>query len=318
MKVQTRLSAIEGQVLCPHSCDWKSVAECAHCAELTRIEQDETGTTVVCAPESTGRWAAFCRHDQSLSSPPASRRSRRRRRFRDHGRSCRRPHPRSAQLPLIAAIAAGVVVLDALTKWAATQYLSGEGKVEVLGGLFQFEFYRNFAGPNNLFQGHTVLISLFAILAVVVLVAVAFRVTATLTAVAVGLLLGGALGNLLDRIFREPSPLHGGVVDWLRITSLTKSMNLADLAIDAAIVVMLVAAVVSWGQGEEKRGAEPAAAGRTAVRIVCPAVIAAIPSPSTNDFHVGPFVFHAYGLIYAIAIIVAGAITVRRWEAEGG
>ncbi len=51
MKVHTRLSAIEGQVLCPHSCDWKSVAECAHCAELTRIEQDETGTTVVCAPE---------------------------------------------------------------------------------------------------------------------------------------------------------------------------------------------------------------------------------------------------------------------------
>ena len=189
----------------------------------------------------------------------------------------------------------------------------------MLGGLFQFEFYRNFAGPNNLFEGHTVLISLFAILAVVVLVAVAFRVTATLTAVAVGLLLGGALGNLLDRIFREPSPLHGGVVDWLRITSLTKSMNLADLAIDAAIVVMLVAAVVSWGQGEEKEApSRRRPAGRTAVRIVCPPVIAAIPSPSTNDFHVGPLEFHAYGLIYAIAIIVAGAVTVRRWEAEGG
>ncbi len=181
-----------------------------------------------------------------MPAPPASSQSPSRSRGLGGGR-----------LPLIAAIAAGVVVLDALTKWAATQYLSGEGKVEVLGGLFQFEFYRNFAGPNNFFQGHTVLISLFAILAVAVLVAVAFRVTATLTAVAVGLLLGGALGNLLDRIFREPSPLHGGVVDWLRITSLTKSMNLADLAIDAAIVVMLVAAVVSWGQGEEKEAPSP-------------------------------------------------------------
>ncbi len=47
-------------------------------------------------------------------------------------------------------------------------------------------------------------------------------------------------------------------------------------------------------------------------------MFAAIPSPSTNDFHVGPLEFHAYGLIYAIAIIVAGAVTVRRWEAEGG
>ncbi len=47
-------------------------------------------------------------------------------------------------------------------------------------------------------------------------------------------------------------------------------------------------------------------------------MIAAIPSPSTNSFHVGPLQFHLYGLIYAMAIIIAGAITVRRWEAEGG
>jgi signal peptidase II len=172
--------------------------------------------------------------------------------------SLRRPRGLGGgRLPLIAAVAGGVVVLDALTKWAATQFLSGEGNVKVLGGLFQLQLYRNFAGPNDLFQGQTVLISVFAIVAVVVLVAVAFRVTATLTAIAVGLLLGGALGNLLDRIFREPSPLHGGVVDWLRITSLTKSMNLADLAIDAAIVVMLVAAILSWGRDEEPAPGSP-------------------------------------------------------------
>jgi len=47
-------------------------------------------------------------------------------------------------------------------------------------------------------------------------------------------------------------------------------------------------------------------------------VVAAIPSPSQNDFSVGPFVFHAYGLIYAIALAVGVLITVRRWEAQGG
>ncbi len=160
------------------------------------------------------------------------------------------------------AIAAAVVLLDWLTKLAATQLLSGQGNVKILGGLFQFELYRNFAGPNNFFQGQTVAISLFAAAAVVVLVVVAFRVRATLTAVAIGLLLGGAIGNLLDRIFREPSPLHGGVVDWLRLTSLTKSMNLADLAIDAAIVVMLIAAVTAWGRDEEQATGSPPAAGR--------------------------------------------------------
>lgn len=177
-------------------------------------------------------------------------------------RSLGRPRgPGGGRLPLIAAVTAGVVLLDWLTKLAATQLLSGEGEVKILGGLFRFELYRNFAGPNNFFQGQTVAISLFAAVAVVVLLVVAFRVRATLTAVAVGLLLGGAIGNLLDRIFREPSPLHGGVVDWLRITSLTKTMNLADLAIDAAIVVMLIAAVSAWGRDEKRAAGQSPPAG---------------------------------------------------------
>lgn len=51
MKVYTRLRVVDGNVLCPHTCDWKSVEECARCSELTRIERGEAGTTVVCAPE---------------------------------------------------------------------------------------------------------------------------------------------------------------------------------------------------------------------------------------------------------------------------
>ena len=47
-------------------------------------------------------------------------------------------------------------------------------------------------------------------------------------------------------------------------------------------------------------------------------MIAAIPSPSTNDFSVGPFQFHLYGLIYGLAIFLAGWITMRRWEERGG
>jgi prolipoprotein diacylglyceryl transferase len=47
-------------------------------------------------------------------------------------------------------------------------------------------------------------------------------------------------------------------------------------------------------------------------------VIAAIPSPSTNGFDVGPFKFHLYGLVYAVAIAAGILITVRRWEARGG
>lgn len=169
------------------------------------------------------------------------------------GRSLRqRLGPSGRRLGLIAAVAAGVVVLDQVTKFLATQLLAGEGKVEILGGLINLQFYRNFAGPNDILPGHTVLISLFAILATIVLLGVAFRVTSTAAALAVGLLLGGALGNLLDRLFREPAPLKGGVIDWLQLTSRSKSMNVADLAIDAAIAVVLVAWILAWWRGRNE------------------------------------------------------------------
>jgi signal peptidase II len=167
--------------------------------------------------------------------------------------------PAGGRLRLVAAIAGGVVLLDAVTKEVALKTLSGEGRVEVLGGLVNLQLYRNFAGPNDILPGHTVLISLFAILATVILVGVASRVTSTAAAVAVGLLLGGAIGNLLDRLLREPEPLRGGVVDWLQLTNRTNSMNIADLAINAAVAVVLIAMVLSWWRsrqsGESDRGA---------------------------------------------------------------
>jgi prolipoprotein diacylglyceryl transferase len=46
--------------------------------------------------------------------------------------------------------------------------------------------------------------------------------------------------------------------------------------------------------------------------------VAFIPSPSSNGFHVGPLLVHAYGLAYVFAVLAAVAITTRRWEAQGG
>lgn len=47
-------------------------------------------------------------------------------------------------------------------------------------------------------------------------------------------------------------------------------------------------------------------------------MLASIPSPSSNGFHLGPLLVHAYGLAYIAAVLAAIAITVRRWEARGG
>lgn len=155
---------------------------------------------------------------------------------------------------LVAAIAAGVVLLDAATKLAATELLAEEGRIELLGGLVDLELYRNFAGPNNILPGHVELLSAFSILASLALAAAAFRVRSAFAAVAVGLLLGGAVGNLLDRLLREPSPLRGGVIDWFSLGGLTKMMNVADLAINLALLVVLAAALFGASPAGESPG----------------------------------------------------------------
>ena len=136
------------------------------------------------------------------------------------------------------------MVLDAATKAIASRALAGRGVVDVLGGAFHLELYRNFAGPGNILTGHPVLVSLLGLIAVVLIAFVAWSVTTTSYAVAIGLLLGGGVGNLLDRLLRAPGPLRGGVVDWIKPTLSSGSLNVADLAINAAVLAMLLALVL--------------------------------------------------------------------------
>jgi signal peptidase II len=162
--------------------------------------------------------------------------------------------PARGQIRLIAAIAVTVVALDAISKAAATHFLAGRGTVDVLGGAFHLELYRNFAGPGNSFQHHTVAISLFALAAVVAMIAIATRVTTRTSAIALGLVLGGGIGNLLDRLLRAPGPFRGGVVDWLKPTLSSGSMNLADLALNAAFVVLVAGTVLTWWRRRPRSG----------------------------------------------------------------
>jgi signal peptidase II len=152
-----------------------------------------------------------------------------------------RPQPKRR---LIATIAGSVVVLDAVTKAIASRALAGRGVVNVLGGAFHLELYRNFAGPGNVLRGHSVLVSLLSLVAVLLIATVAWSIRTTSYAVAIGLLLGGGVGNLLDRLLRAPGPLRGGVVDWIKPTLSSGSLDVADLSINAAVLAMLVALVL--------------------------------------------------------------------------
>jgi signal peptidase II len=161
---------------------------------------------------------------------------------------------------LVLVVAAAVVAVDAISKAVAAHLLAGRGVVGVLGGHLHFELYRNHAGPGNSFTGHPVLISLLSVAAVLVIAALATRVRAKSTAVAIGLLLGGGIGNLIDRIVTAPGPLRGGVIDWLKPSLHGGSMNLADLSINAALVVLVVGGAIEWWLAGRSGPPEPSEA----------------------------------------------------------
>ncbi len=143
-------------------------------------------------------------------------------------------------------IAAVVVALDAATKTIAVHALAGRGVVNLLGGHFHLELYRNFDGPGNILQGHMVLVSVLSLIAVALITVAALSVRTTSYAVAAGLLLGGGIGNLLDRLLRAPGPLRGGVVDWIKPTLSGGSLNVSDLSINAAVIALLVGLALDW------------------------------------------------------------------------
>jgi signal peptidase II len=87
----------------------------------------------------------------------------------------------------------------------------------LLGGAIYLDVARNSGAAFSLGTGFTVILTLIAIAVVVVIVRAAQRLHSRGWAVALGLILGGAVGNLVDRIFRAPGVFRGYVVDWISL-----------------------------------------------------------------------------------------------------
>jgi signal peptidase II len=107
--------------------------------------------------------------------------------------------------------------------------------IRLLGGLLYLTHARNTGAAFSFAEGFTVVFTLIAAVVVVVIVRTARRLFSTGWAVALGLVLGGALGNLVDRVFRDPGFLRGGVVDFVSVFAPNGQVypifNVADSAI---------------------------------------------------------------------------------------
>jgi signal peptidase II len=138
--------------------------------------------------------------------------------------------------------------------------------VRLLGGAVYLVHARNSGAAFSVATGATVVLTAISIVVIAVMIRVARRLTSSGWAVALGLVLGGAMGNLVDRLFRAPSPGKGHVVDWISVLAndghVWPIFNLADSAImtGAALAVLLSLRGVEFSSGRGRRPAdEPAA-----------------------------------------------------------
>jgi signal peptidase II len=118
---------------------------------------------------------------------------------------------------VLAALAAGVLAIDVTTKQLAVATLEGAEPVRLLGGAVYLTFTTNSGAAFSLGRSYTFVFPLVALAVVGWIVWMALRLRSVPWAVALGLVFGGAVGNLIDRLFRPPGPFVGEVVDMVSL-----------------------------------------------------------------------------------------------------
>lgn len=132
-----------------------------------------------------------------------------------------------------------VFLSDLATKAWAVSTLSQREPVKVIGSFLQLTFVRNPGAAFSFATGATLFFSLFALAVILIINYVAPRIVHRGWALVLGLLLGGVLGNLSDRIFRSPGFLRGHVIDWIALPH-WPIFNVADSAIVAAAGISVI------------------------------------------------------------------------------
>jgi signal peptidase II len=152
--------------------------------------------------------------------------------------------PSARALVALGLTVALVVGLDVLTKYLAVAHLSERGPVRVLGGLLYLDLTRNSGAAWSLGTGYTWVFPLVTLVVVGFIVVLARRLRSLTWGLALGLVLGGAFGNVGDRLFRAPGFLVGHVVDFASLfgpdAQYWPIFNVADASLCCGVVLALL------------------------------------------------------------------------------
>ncbi len=163
---------------------------------------------------------------------------------------------------MLVAIAAFVLAADVVSKALVVAHLREDQPVHLLGNVLMLWLTRNPGAAFSVGTGETVVFTVIAFGVIVYIARTARRLYSLGWAIALGLLLGGAMGNLTDRIFRAPGLFRGDVVDWIAVTRFYPIFNLADSAIVCGGILTVLLAMrgqhLDGTRGDAASAATPA------------------------------------------------------------
>jgi signal peptidase II len=173
------------------------------------------------------------------------------------------------RIALLAAVAVFILAADILTKALVVAHLRPGEPVHVLGTVLELNLLRNPGAAFSVGTGDTIVFTAIAVAVVVYIVRTARKLRSAAWALTLGLLLGGACGNLVDRIFRAPGLFRGDVVDFIEVTRYWPVFNLADSAIVCGGILTVLLALLgihmdgTRGERNEREPKGAAASGLT-------------------------------------------------------
>lgn len=186
--------------------------------------------------------------------------------------------PTARALAVLGGTAVVALVADVVTKQLAVAHLTGREPVKLFGGALYLLLVRNSGAAFSLGTGYTFIFPVITLLVVGWITWMALRLRSLPWAVALGLVLGGALGNLMDRLFRPPGPFVGHVVDFLSLFDdagrVWPVFNLADSALCVGVVIAVLLELTG-----RRRDGTRADDGRTDAAVTGPDAAAPAPGP---------------------------------------
>ncbi|MBJ7291643.1 MAG: signal peptidase II [Williamsia sp.] len=146
---------------------------------------------------------------------------------------------RSARMiALLPAVAALILLLDLITKIVVVAVIDPRRPISIIGDTVTLRLVRNSGAAFSMATGYTWVLTVVALAVVIGIIRYSSRLRSPLWALGLGLILGGALGNLVDRLFRAPGPLRGHVVDFVSV-GWWPVFNVADSAVVCGAVLLV-------------------------------------------------------------------------------